>query len=134
MTTSEGALALHTLTRTSNQAALSGVLGSLAALARLAGGSFSVGHGYPAWQPALDSSLLATCVATWRELFGSPPQVTAAHAGLEPALIGRHLPGMDMVSIGPRIESPHSPDERVSVASVQRFWRFLLATLAALSA
>jgi dipeptidase D len=131
--TSRGELDLQSLTRTANPAALAGVLASLSAVAHLAGGKLAVGHGYPAWQPRLTSPLLAASVAVWRDLFGDEPRVTTAHAGLEPALIGRDIPGMDMLSIGPRIESPHSPGERVSVSSVQRFWRFLVATLDELS-
>ena len=132
--TDDRALELHSLTRTSNQAALRGVLDTFAAAARLAGSGLEVQHGYPAWEPQMSSPLLATCAAIWQDLYGDPPVVTAAHAGLEPALIGRSLPGIDMVSIGPLIESPHSPGERVSVSSVQRFWRFLLAVLDSLSA
>ena len=126
-------LALHGLVRSSSPGALPAVLGSLDALARLAGARFEVGHSYPAWRPDPASPLLAVCRATWRDLFGEAPRVSVTHAGLEPALIGRRIPAMDMLSTGPRIESPHSPAERVSVSSVERWWRFLLTTLAALS-
>lgn len=129
-----GELALHTLVRSSNPAALPGVLGALSALARLVGARLAIDHGYPAWQPDPASPLRSICAATWRDLFGEAPRVGVTHAGLEPALIGRTIPGMDMVSVGPRIESPHSPAERVSVSSVERWWRFLLAVLGALSA
>jgi len=131
--TNRGTLELHSLTRTSNQAALSGVLDSLSDLSRLAGGKLAVEHSYPAWEPQPTSPLLAASVTLWRDLFGNEPRVTVAHAGLEPALIGRDIPGIDMLSIGPRIESPHSPGERVSVSSVERFWRVLLAMLDELS-
>jgi len=67
-----------------------------------------------------------------REL-GSPPEVKAIHAGLECGIIGRKIPGMDMISFGPVIEAPHSPDERVHIDSVGRFYRLLTATLAALA-
>jgi dipeptidase D len=126
-------LDLHGLVRTSDPAALPGVLGSLAALARLADARLEIGHSYPAWRPDPASPLLAVCRAAWRDLFGEAPRVSVTHAGLEPALIGRRIPGMDMLSVGPRIESPHSPAERVSVSSVERWWRFLLATLAELA-
>ena len=63
-----------------------------------------------------------------REL-GSEPEVKAVHAGLETGIIGEKYPGMDMISFGPQIEFPHSPDERVHVASVERFWKLLAATL-----
>jgi dipeptidase D len=122
-------LELRSLTRTSEQAALGDVLDSLRAFADLAGGRLDVGRAYPAWRPAPSSRLLAICAAVWRRLYGGEPRVTVAHVGLEPALLGRGVPGIDMLACGPRIESPHSPRERVSVTSVIRFWRFLLATL-----
>ena len=65
--------------------------------------------------------------------FGSEPAVKAIHAGLECGLIGEKYPGMDMVSMGPQIESPHSPDERVQISTVDRFYRLLKATLAAVA-
>jgi dipeptidase D len=127
-------LELHSLTRTSNEAALPDVLGTLAALARLAGGELEVGHGYAGWRPDLRSPLLATCRDVWFGTFGGPPAVTAVHGGLEPAVLGERIPGLDMISLGPEIEHAHSPGERVSVASVQRFWTFLTAVLETLSA
>jgi dipeptidase D len=133
VTTRPDGLDACSLTRTSNQAALGGVLGSLAAVAGLAGARLDIQHGYPAWEARSTSPLLTTCITAWRGLFGEPPVTAAAHAGLEPALLGRSIPSIDMVSIGPLIESPHSPAERVNIPSVQRFWRYLLALLDALS-
>ena len=133
VTTDGDWLDVRSLTRTSNQAALGDALGSLAAVAGLAGSHMEVRHGYPAWEPRPASPLVATCVTAWSDLFGKPPVTAVAHAGLEPALIGQSLSGVDIVSVGPLIESPHSPTERVSISSVQRFWRFLIATLDALS-
>lgn len=127
-------LELHSLTRTSNEAALPDVLDALASLARLAGGELEVGHGYTGWRPDLRSPLLAMCQSVWTETFGTPPAVTAIHGGLEPALLGERIPGLDMISLGPEIEDAHSPDERVNVASVQHFWTFLTAVLEELSA
>jgi dipeptidase D len=127
-------LELRSLMRTSGRRTdLNDTLDSLRAVAHLAGGRLDVGHTYPAWRPEPSSPLLATCAAVWRRLYGSEPRVAVAHVGLEPALIGRVVPGIDMLACGPRIESPHSPGERVSVPSVARFWGFLLATLDALS-
>ena len=67
--------------------------------------------------------------AAYEELFGKKPVVKAIHAGLECGLIGERFPGMDMVSFGPTIEGAHSPDERVEIATVQKFWDLLLAVL-----
>ncbi len=127
-------LELHSLTRTSNESALPDVVNALRAIAALAGGSIEVKHGYAGWRPNLKSPLLATCKNVWAETFGDEPIVTAVHAGLETALIGEKVAGLDMISIGPQIESPHSPDERVSIPTVDRFWRFLRGVLEALSA
>ena len=66
--------------------------------------------------------------------FGEPPIVTAVHAGLETAVIGSKVPGLDMLSFGPQIEFPHSPDERVSIPTVERFWKLLVAVVDELSA
>ena len=66
--------------------------------------------------------------------FGAAPIVTAVHAGLETAVIGTKVPGLDMLSFGPQIEFPHSPDERVSIPTVERFWQLLVAVVDELSA
>jgi dipeptidase D len=84
-------------------------------------------------KPNLDSPILATVQAVHRRVLDSDPAVKAIHAGLETGLLGEKVPGLDMVSIGPQIEFPHSPDERVHVASVGRFWELLRATLAELA-
>ena len=70
----------------------------------------------------------------YRELWGKDPRVTAVHAGLECGLLGERVPGLDMISFGPTIEGAHSPDERVEIASVERFWRALGLALDRLSA
>jgi len=90
------------------------------------------GAGYPGWQPNVNSPLLAKAKAVHQRLFDREPTVTALHAGLECGLIGEKFPGMDMISIGPAIASPHSPDERVDIASVEQFWTFLQGILEAM--
>jgi dipeptidase D len=124
-------LILHSLSRSSNADAE--VLGGLAAAAQLAGGSLEVGQSDPGWQPDLDSPALAVSRRVYEELFGEAPVVTAVHAWLETAVIGARAPGLDMVSIGPQIEAPHSPDERVSIPTVERFWQLLVGIVAELS-
>ena len=69
----------------------------------------------------------------YQRLFAEPPIITAVHAWLETAVIGDRVPGMDMLSFGPQIEAPHSPDERVSIATVKRFWRLLAGVVDELS-
>ena len=83
----------------------------------------------PAWSPNLDSPVLAVTSRVYERLFGKPPIVTAVHAWLETAVIGERVPGLDMVSFGPQIEAPHSPDERVSIPTVERFWQLLVGVV-----
>jgi dipeptidase D len=130
----EGAtLRVHSLSRTSNGSALPEILATLQAAARLAGGSFEVQQNDPGWRPDLRSPALAVTRAVYERLFGEPPIVTAVHAWLETAVIGERVRGLDMVSIGPQIEAPHSPDERVSIPTVERFWRLLIGVVDELS-
>ncbi len=126
-------LTLHSLSRSSNDSALPEVIGALDAAARLAGGDLEVKHNYGGWRPKLDSPALAALRASYVGLFGEEPIVTAVHAGLETAVIGDKVPGLDMISFGPQIEAPHSPDERVSIPTVERFWRLLVAFVDELS-
>lgn len=119
--------------RSSVAPALKTVLGQLAAIARLAGVEIEEVGGYPGWKPDMDSVALKTVKESYQKLFGETPQVTAIHAGLECGLIGEHLPGIDMVSFGPSIQGAHSPNERVSIASVQKFYRLLSEVLGELA-
>jgi dipeptidase D len=122
-------LTLHSLSRSSNDAALPEVIATLDAVARLAGGELEIKVNYGGWRPNLESPALAAAKTVYERLFGEPPVVTAVHAGLETAVIGSKVHGLDMLSFGPQIEFPHSPDERVSVPTVERFWRLLVAFL-----
>lgn len=123
-------LTLHSLSRSSNDSALPEVVAALAAAARLAGGSLEVKHNYNGWRPDLDSQLLAVTRSVYVRLFGEPPVVKAIHAGLETAVIGTKVDWrLDMLAIGPQIEGPHSPDERVSIPTVERFWKLLVGVV-----
>ena len=127
-------LKLHNLTRSSNSSAAPQVIAMLDAAARLAGGSLTLELADPAWRPDLDSPALAASRRVYERLFAQAPTVTAIHAWLETAVIGDRVPGLDMVSFGPQIEAPHSPDERVSIPTVERFWRLLASVVDELSA
>lgn len=129
VTTDGGRLELKSLARSSNDAGLAAHLQTLAALADLAGATLTTEHGYGGWQPDPSSALLAAARVAYGEALGGAPHVGGMHAGLEPAVIGGLIPGLDMLSMGPTIESPHSPDERLSIPAVERFWRLLRATL-----
>ena len=112
---------------------MDGVLQSILAIGRLAGFRTEVQVGYPGWKPDLDSKVLAVVRDVYTGIWGAEPKVTAIHAGLECGLLGEKIPGLDMVSFGPQIEGAHSPDERVHVPSVERFWRALQEVLDRLS-
>lgn len=87
---------------------------------------------YPGWQPATNSDILSIAKDTYSKLFDKEPVVKVIHAGLECGLIGGKFSNLDMISIGPTIKHPHSPDEKVHIASVERFWDFLKALLEAI--
>lgn len=95
----------------------------------LAGAETEFTGSYPGWKPNLHSHILEVMKDVYQKEFGNTPRIITIHAGLECGIIGRNYPGMDMISFGPTIEHPHSPDERVNIATVQKFYHFLLATL-----
>lgn len=121
-------------TRSSIASALRALRERIRAIAELGGASVEENDPYPGWKPDLESKLLAVVKAVHLREFGKDPQLKAIHAGLECGIIGEKFPGMDMISIGPWIEHPHSPDERVNIPSVEKFWKLLKAVLAELSA
>ncbi len=84
---------------------------------------------YPGWSPNPSSTILKIMKKGYEDLFGSTPEVKAVHAGLECGLLGTNYPDMDMISFGPTIRHPHSPDEKVHIPSVGKFWNYLLYTL-----
>ena len=94
-----------------------------------AGADVRFENSYPAWQPDTSSPLLARAREVYRRVFSKEPAVEAVHAGLECGVIGSIYNGMDMISIGPTIEHPHSPDERANLPSIGKTWRFLIALL-----
>lgn len=98
-------------------------------LAELAGAEYESGNGYSSWQPNFESPLLAHCKNVYKDLYGSEPKVNVIHGGLECGVIGAKHEGMDMISFGPTIENPHSPDERMYVPSVGKVWDFLIVLL-----
>ncbi len=115
--------------RSSILSALQATRDMLRACAATAGARIEQPAGYPSWTPNLHSPILKTMQEVHRDLFGKEAAVMAIHAGLECGLIGEKFSGMDMISFGPDLEHPHSPDERVRIPSVQNFWRLLTAAL-----
>lgn len=101
----------------------------LEALFTLAGADVTFSGAYPGWKPNMESPILRIMEQVYREKFGKVPEVKAIHAGLECGILGGIYPHWDMISFGPTICFPHSPDEKVNIPSVQKFWDFLIETL-----
>lgn len=102
---------------------------AVAAVFELAGAEVQLTGSYNGWNPDMNSPILHAMTASYEALYGKKPQVTAIHAGLECGIIGATYPNLDMISFGPTIAYPHSPDEKVEIASVKKFYDFLVHTL-----
>ena len=102
---------------------------TVASIFELGGATVKHSDGYPGWKPNLDSGILKLATATYKSLYGKEPEVKAIHAGLECGIIGERYPGMDMISFGPTLEGVHSPDEKIYIDTVEKYWNFLLAIL-----
>jgi dipeptidase D len=125
----DGRLRILMSNRSSVMSALAAIRRRLRAFASIAGADVMEKDGYPGWKPDVSSELVAVMREVCAEVTGEEPEVGAVHAGLECGIIGEKYPGMDMISFGPQIEFPHSPDERVRIATVGPFWNLLVATL-----
>lgn len=130
----EGKLSILTSQRSSIGSALTDINDMVRACGFQANADVHSGGGYPAWKPNPDSPLLKKAKEIYKDLFGKEPEVKAIHAGLECGIIGDKFPGMDMISFGPTIEGAHSPDERVQISTVEKFWKFVEALLENLAA
>lgn len=105
------------------------VVSTLISHSQLANANYEISGGYPGWKPNLESSLLQLAKDKYYEIFSEHPKIMVIHAGLECGLFKKAYPNMDMISIGPTIVSPHSPDEKVNIQSVYRYWELLIAML-----
>jgi dipeptidase D len=94
-----------------------------------AGALVEISGDYPGWKPNVDSPILMAMKEVYRVKFGEVPEVKVIHAGLECGILGSKYPHWDMISFGPTIRNPHSPDEMVDIKTVGMFWDFLLETL-----
>lgn len=128
--TESGRITCAAMQRSFIQAALENLTHQLEELTDLAGGEWTSTYSYPTWPPNLDSPLLAQCKRVYQQQFGVPPVVETVHAGLECALFVEEFPGLDTISVGPTIEHPHTPRERVHVPSITKMAQFLAALLA----
>jgi dipeptidase D len=131
--TDGGTLTLASMARSSNSRALDELVANARALARLSGAELEIRRSYPPWEPNLGSSLLRTAKETYASSFGAQPALAVVHGGLECAVLGERLPGVEMISIGPEIVGPHAPGEKVRISSTQRFYRLLAGLLDELS-
>jgi len=113
-----GKVMVLTSQRSSLVSRLDALTNSIEAIARLAGGEGKSSDGYPPWEPNMDSPLLARSVKLYEKMYNKKPVVEVIHAGLECGIIGDKNPGMDMISIGPTLKYPHSPDEKVHIGTV----------------
>jgi dipeptidase D len=102
---------------------------TVGAVFELGGAKVEFAEGYPGWKPNMESPILKKAKSTYKSLYGKEPHVKAIHAGLECGIIGEKYPGMDMISFGPTLEGVHSPDEKIYIDSVEKFYAFLLALL-----
>jgi dipeptidase D len=120
---------LCTSQRSSVASEIGDIAQSVAFILELGGARIDHTDAYPGWKPNLDSPILAVAKSAFQALYGKEPEVKAIHAGLECGIIGERIPGMDMVSLGPTLEAVHSPDEKIFIDTVERFWYFLLEIL-----
>jgi len=122
-------LKIETSQRSSVASEISEICQTVESLFILAGAEVAQPDGYPGWKPDLGSKILKIAVDTYQDLYGKKPEVKAIHAGLECGIIGEKYPGIDMVSMGPTLEAVHSPEEKIYIDSVGRFWDYLLSIL-----
>lgn len=123
-------ICVKALLRSSVETAKEALAQSIQAVFELAGAdSIDFTGGYPGWKPNPDSAILKEMQDIYEKLYGKKPAIMAVHAGLECGILGSKYPNWDMISFGPTLCSPHSPDERVNIASVGKFWEFLKETL-----
>ena len=121
----DGEIKIGCLTRSSVNSAKMDLANALKSAFELAGCEVNMDGEYPGWNPNPDSAILRVLESKYEALFGAKPDVVACHAGLECGILGQNYPKMDMISFGPTIKGAHSPDERVSISSVQKFWDFV---------
>ncbi|WMW23124.1 aminoacyl-histidine dipeptidase [Methanolobus mangrovi] len=126
----DGKLVVVSSQRSSSDTGLAEITGKVESVAVEYGANCSHGSGYPAWQPDMSSPLLQRCMDVYSSVFGEHARIEAIHAGLECAVIGSKYEGMDMISFGPTIKNPHSPDERMYIPSVRKVWDLMVALLA----
>jgi dipeptidase D len=125
----DGEFVALNLTRSSVDSAKDATAWKVAAVFHLIDAEVELSGSYPGWKPNMQSPILKVCQDVYQERFGKTAKIAAMHAGLECGLLGGVYPNLDMISFGPTIRFPHSPDEKVEIGTVGKFWDFLLAVL-----
>lgn len=129
VTTSEDSIDILTSQRSLRESEKFAITDKVNSLFELAGADVVNSDGYPAWQPNINSNLVQTSVAIYKDMFGKEPIIETIHAGLECGLIGEKYPGMDMISFGPTLKEVHTPNEMVQISTVEKCWRLLVAII-----
>lgn len=125
----DGEITVMCLTRSSVETSKFDLAEALRCAFELADCEVTFAGSYPGWTPNINSPILEVMVNLYEKMNKQKPSVVACHAGLECGILGRNYPGMDMISFGPTIKGAHSPDERVNIASVQKYWNYVLEIL-----
>ncbi len=125
----DGKYVIQCLSRSAVDSEKTDLVNSITASFELCGATITLGSAYPGWEPKPDAPIVKLMTELYTEMFNENAHVSAVHAGLECGILGTNYPGMQMISFGPNITGAHSPDEKVQISSVQKFWKYLLETL-----
>lgn len=129
ITVENGTIEVLCLTRSSVESSKNNLANALQVAFELAGFSVEFSGEYPGWAPNMESSIVKLLDSLYEEMNGERAHVAACHAGLECGILGQNYPEMEMISFGPTIRGAHSPDERASISSAQKYWKFVLEVL-----
>jgi len=121
----DGEIKILCLTRSSVESGKENLVNTISTIFELAHYSIKTSGTYPGWKPNPDSDILKVLDKTYQNLFKEKAKIMACHAGLECGILGQNYPEMDMISFGPTIKGAHSPDERASISSTQKYWKFV---------
>jgi len=127
--TSEGLVEIQILVRSSSETMKMALASELESTFALAGARVEFDGAYPGWEPNFKSDILNLMKKIYPRVTGKEADVKMMHAGLECGIIGANYPGLDMISFGPTIKHPHSPNEKVEISTVETFWKLLVAVL-----
>ena len=125
----DGEFIVQCLTRSSVESGKQHLVNTISSAFHLAGFEVQLSGSYPGWKPNPNSAILKVLKDTYVDLFNEQPNILACHAGLECGILGTNYPEMDMISFGPTIKGAHSPDERASISSTQKYWKYVLEIL-----